>query len=75
MIWNTHNELFIASLRYAFSEQSILIGHLKLPIYKSTTQCWRISTKSNFKNDNIDNYSKIILMKLSPLKLKLENMF
>ena len=61
-------------MRYAFAEQSTLIGLLKHFI-KAQHNVGELAQKVTFKNDNIENYPRLHSMKLNPSKRKLENMF
>ena len=65
-----YNELFIASIRYAFSEQPNIDWAFKTSFIKAQHNVGDLSQKVTFKNDNIDNYQDYI-KEVKPFKTKI----
>ena len=65
-----YNELFIASLRYAFSEQPNIDWAFKTSFIKAQHNVGELAQKVTFKNDNIENYQDYI-NEVKPFKTKI----
>jgi hypothetical protein len=65
-----YNELFIASIRYAFSEQPNVDWAFKTSFIKAQHNVGDMAQKVTFKNDNIDNYQDYI-NEVKPFKTKI----
>ena len=65
-----YNELFIACLRYAFSEQPNIDWAFKTSFIKAQHNVGDLAQKITFKNDNIENYQDYI-NEVKPFKTKI----
>ncbi len=65
-----YNELFLASIRYAFSEQPNIDWAFKTSFIKAQHNVGDLMQKVTFKNDNIDNYQDYI-NEVKPFKTKI----
>ena len=65
-----YNELFIASVRYAFSEQPNIDWAFKTSFIKAQHNVGDLAQKVTFKNDNIENYQDYI-SEVKPFKTKI----
>ena len=55
-----YNELFFASVRYAFSEQNYIDWAFKSSFVKAKHNVGNLEQKINFENDNLENYEDFI---------------
>ena len=65
-----YNELFIASIRYAFSEQPNIDWAFKTSFIKAQHNVGDLAQKVTFKNDSIENYQDYI-NEVKPFKTKI----
>ena len=65
-----YNELFIASIRYAFSEQPNIDWAFKTSFIKAQHNVGDLTQKVTFKNDNIENFQDYI-NEVKPFKTKI----
>ena len=65
-----YNELFLSSLRYAFSEQPNLDWAFKTSFINATHNVGELQQKITYKNDNIDSFQDYI-SEVKPFKTKI----